>query len=622
MALNLPAATLIGYSSRGDFFGEDIARWRTIQTVTIEGVMSPTQISNMLSSGSNLPTSANAYLGHSISINGISTNNSKLISLEFPASDSSIAEMHDDMAKYIAVYEIYTAVSSSSFWGISFNDLKSLEDFTEDISFELADDNSYSVSWSMNVKYASGASGGANGGTGESANGIAAAKALWSAVTSATPTGIPTSMLGNGIDIWAKTDSGGNALGWAETEVYDTQNFNCSFSRTRNLLSNNDNNDYTSRIKNSLTFGEDGGIVVSEEVEVVGLKISGSYTSASAAMDAAKAGAAALLGGSYARCNTLYGSYKNVLGTETLSLVNQYINKTVSYDEQGASTTYSIDYANDEAFDTTNKYIFNSSITRELAPGEAGSAYKFTEEGTIKSFCRGAEDTYSGTGMSCEDLNDALSNKLASSATRVSNVMIDSTGMVATSTKYNYKTMIGKEASFTKEFSTDISYRTFSSTKIKKINKSFETSAGVVKKEWYNPPNNPLGGEFFHVGQEIVEPSTRKITYEGTIERNKTVADTNYPAGDQYRAAAYIQSARSEIQNLALYMKADALNVYTEYLYPIESMYLNKYYYSSFDWSFTSDYKFTATLEMKYIVPLGPRPIYPELHSDTTQITV
>jgi hypothetical protein len=200
--------------------------------------------------------------------------------------------------------------------------------------------------------------------------------------------------------------------------------------------------------------------------------------------------------------------------------------------------------------------------------------------------------------------------------------MFDSAGMVATSTKYNYKTMIGKEASFTKEFSIDISYRTFSSGKIKKLTKSFETSAGVTKKEWYNPPNNPLGGEFYHVGQEIVEPSTRKVTYKGTISRNKTAADTNYSAGDQYRAAAYIQTARSEIQNLVPYMKADALNVYTEYMYPIEQMYLDKYYYSSFDWSFTSDYEFTATLEMKYIVPIGPFPLYPELHADNTQITV
>ena len=111
------------------------------------------------------------------------------------------------------------------------NNLKSLEDFTEDISFEMADDNSYTVSWDMSVKYASGAGGGANGGLGESADGIAAAKALWLAVTSVTPTGIPTSELG-GVDIWAKTDSGGNALAWAETEVYDTQNFNCSFSNS------------------------------------------------------------------------------------------------------------------------------------------------------------------------------------------------------------------------------------------------------------------------------------------------------------------------------------------------------------------------------------------------------
>ena len=130
MALSLPSATLIGYSSRGNFFGEDTARWRTVQTVTVEGVMNPTQINNMaISSGEtdrHLPTSANSFLGHSVSVNGVGVNNSGLISLEFPASEGSITEKHDGMARYIATYEVYITPSSSTFFGVSFNDLKSL----------------------------------------------------------------------------------------------------------------------------------------------------------------------------------------------------------------------------------------------------------------------------------------------------------------------------------------------------------------------------------------------------------------------------------------------------------------------------------------------------------------
>jgi hypothetical protein len=647
VALNLPSATFIGYSSRGDFFGEDIARWRTVQTVTIEGVMNPTKVNDMVSSTGetdrHLPTSANSYLGHDVSVNGVAVNNSRLISLDFPTGGGSATEKHDGLAKYIATYEVYIAAASSpenTFFGIEFNDLKALEEFTEDITFDLSEDNNYSVNWSMNITYSSGATGGANGeeaeeGSGdddESDDGIVAAKALWAKVTASTPSSIPTSMQGNSINIWNKEDENGNDIGWNETEVYDTQNFNCSFTRSRSLLSNNDSDNYTSKINNSLSFKEDGSISVTEEVEVLGLVITAGESevvqSVSITMDHAKKGAEALLSGSYGRCNTLYNSYKNVLGTESYSLIDQYVSKSVSYDEQSSKITYTIEYANSSGWDAGDKYIFESNMSAEMASEGGVLTLNYVEDGVVRSFCRGVEDDYADTPTegvpdACIELKDALYDKMSSSESRVTSTWSDAAtyGVSLISTKINLKPILGNEATFTKTFSSDLALNP-PIDGLKKLTKEFNTKAGVIKKEWFNPPNNPNGCEFPHVGAQIVEPSIRTVTYKGVIKRNETVAHANFPTGFKYNNLIYLSSVRDIIKQLIPLMKGDALRVFTEYSMPFPKMYLKKYYYKNFDWSFNSENEFTATLEMEYVVPLGSKLNYPNLHNSNEHIAI
>lgn len=642
MAFSLPSTTLIGYVSQGDFFGEDVARWRTIQTVTVEGVMDPDQITNMVSNGSDLPTSANTYLGQSVSVNGVDVNNSKLISLEFPTSESSITEMHDSKAKYIATYEVYITPSSNSFFGMSFNDLKSLEEFSEEISFELSEENSYSVTWGMNVKYASGTGGGANstGGTSESSSGIAAAIALWNTITASTPASIPTQLQSNGINIWTKQDSAGNPIHWYETEVYDKQSFSCNFSRSRKLLSNNDASNYTSRIKHSLSYGEEGDITVTEDVEILGLSDSGGYTSVSARMDAAKDGADALLTGSYNRCTGVYDTYKTQLGSSSSSLVNKYTNKNISYDEQAAKITYSVSYVDTTAFYTnlSEGYSFSSKIIKAAETTDIGEVRVYTEEGEITSFFREMYGnlSHSSGGRSNDWMYNVLIEKMSQSAENISSSTdifteddngsgsLNSAFVKLTSTKMTYKPN-GKTASFVRKYTTDTTLSIDPNIKpvyINKITQSIDTTGGVTKKEWFNPPNNPIGGEFYHVGREIVEPSVRKVEFKGSLLRNISVPDTTKAAGTQYDAVSYLNTARSQVQSLAIWMKVIALNVYTEYFFPINTFYQDKFYFPSFNWSFNSNYEFTASLEMKYVVPVGPYPMYPLLHSDTTQLTI
>lgn len=630
MALNLPSATLVSYTSRGDFFGENIARWRTVQTVTVEGVMDPDQINNMVNSTGetdyDLPTSANSYLGNSVAINGVSTDNSRLISIEFPTGAGSITEMHDGHAKYVATYEVYIT-SGSSFFGLTFNDLKSLESFSEDISFELSENNNYSINWNMEVKYASGNGGGV-------ADAIAAAKTLWTAVTSSTPASIPTSMQGNGINIWTKQDSSDNGIHWYESETYDKQSNSCNFSRTRNLLSNNTSDNYTYAIKSILNLDADGSISVSEEGEVVGLSDSGSYTSVSARMDAAKTGVEALISGSYARCSSLYTNYSSSHGS-SLSLIDQYKDKSVSYSEEEGKIIYSISYVDNDSYDTVNKYIFSSQISQDLEGSDVGQFDVYTEEGEITSFYR----TSIGSVTSAQQpgwMYKALMEKMADCPNRIA-IMHGSapfsshrgaggwfdTGVYLISSKISYKPN-GKQASFVRKYSLDPSFIDAHNNNIAKITVSVDTDAGVTKKEWFNPPNNPVGGEFPHVGNEIVEPSTRKINIKGRLPRNISVQDTSLPAGTQYNAASYLPHVIKTLPggSVVSSMQYEAINVFSEYYLPVDSLYWYKCYFSNLDWSFNSDYEISASLEMKYIVPIGPHPTYPALHSDNTQITI
>ena len=121
-----------------------------------------------------------------------------------------------------------------------------------------------------------------------------------------------------------------------------------------------------------------------------------------------------------------------------------------------------------------------------------------------------------------------------------------------------------KETStFVKTFSTDLSLR--GTADVKKLTKEIETTAGLIKKEWFNPPNNPIGAEFSHVGQEVVEPSTRKVIYKGVIARNVDVKNSDYPAGFNYNSLSAANYVISTIKSLIPLMKADALRVYSEY---------------------------------------------------------
>jgi hypothetical protein len=355
--MDLPSATLIGYSSAGNFFGEDVARWRTVQTVTIEGVMGPTDIEDMAADDLNIDDPDSwLYLDLPVSVNGIAVNNSRLVSLSFPASPAA-TENHDSTAKFIATYEVYIVPTSSSILGITFNDLKSLEEFSEDISFSLEEDNSYSCSHTLSVKYSSGTGGGADDNAGESADGIAAAKTLAATIFAGTPISIPGSIGGH-------PGSYGRAGKRYYTESYDTKSSSCSFTESFSLLSRqpaNNATNYTAKIKISVSYNENGTVNVTEDVEVKGLD------TATGLFQSAKNGADTELDNSYNRCNSNYQYWKGMAGFTgwgPTNLQTQASEINESYDEEAGTANYSVTYTNDPTYDVTNGFLFESSMLK------------------------------------------------------------------------------------------------------------------------------------------------------------------------------------------------------------------------------------------------------------------
>jgi hypothetical protein len=599
--ISLPQAELIGYSSEGKFFGDDTARWKTVQTVTIQGVMDPTEVDNMITDGSDDPSSANAYLGHSVSVNGVAVNNSRLIRLDFPASFDTIFERHNAFAKYIATYEVYIVPTSSSMLGISFNDLKSLDEFSEDINFETDENNNYTCTHEISITYSSGTGGGAT-------DGVAAARTLAETIYTSTPSSIPSSVQGH-------PGSFSRAGKRYHTESFDIENNSCSFSREYNLLSTNTSAAYTCKISNSSAMGDNGIILVQEQGEIIGIDTAaGLYASALSGFGTESSNA-------YSRCSALYSSMSQKMGTtdndwsytsfDTLNTT--VIEKTSSHDTEAGKIAYTISFNNDPVLENSNGYQFLSKITKERAASPE-QVYNYTEEATIKDF--NDKGSFAGKMM------PAFTRKKNSSGARIFD-FFGVTGLKKISENSSFQGSPefdngikkygkgGKEITFTITHTDD--RKLFPYTGINKLEINTKTSIGALKKTFYEFPNlNPQGAvySFGEKGKEQVEISTRSVTYKGILSRNKEKEDsfTSYHAGEntiggEYLAVNYAYFLNRNLQSLGPYVIGDLLSVYEEFANQIPQTFLNKYYIDKVSYNFDSNYNFELTADMKFVVP-------------------
>jgi hypothetical protein len=641
--IDLPAATLIGYSSTGNYFGEDVSRWRTVQTVTIEGIMDPLNINAMIGNGSDIPASTNTYLGHNVSIDGYVVDRSRLISLEFVASDGSITEKHDHIAKFRATYEVYIPNTDSDVFEISFNNLQALEEFSEEINFSLDEDMVFSCNWTMSVKYADSTTGG--GVSGVTAR--EAAQLLWTDITTKTPPSIPPTLnlsvtnVVNGVDghIWSR---GGK---WYDTESYDAANGSATFSRTRKLSPQHWESSQSAIRKHSFEMSEAGIANVTEEGELdsvledtsSGLGWGGGAADArSKVVDMLNEGAGENQVGSYSRCNSLYTNYKSVLGTNTASLAAQYTKLSVGYDPDAGKINYSITYTDDPRTSTGHAFArFESTIYKEKESSPDGEEYSvYVEEGEWVGYWGGLVDklvinnpVLAANGY----LKDSAISTMAGSAGRINNAYPGAVGgagctAIPLSRKLSYSNAENK-FNFTMKFSNEgaiTNPRAMShpsGVEILRLDVKYEDDHGVSKKEWFNPPNNPLFAEFVHVGNDVPELSTRKVTFSGRVDRAWSGANANALGvpNIQWYASRVRDQLTGQFYPL---LKQECLSVFSEgtQVYPLK-YWQNKFYFSDASLTLKSSMEFSISLEMKYLVPHGPTPPFTENSNDNLRIS-
>ena len=94
-----------------------------------------------------------------IYINGTGFGKGKIVSMDFPAGEG-MTEDQILYGKYTASIEFYIsgdlASSSGPFEGATFPDLEFLEDFSEDFSITLSEDQVYSLNHNVDITYMSG----------------------------------------------------------------------------------------------------------------------------------------------------------------------------------------------------------------------------------------------------------------------------------------------------------------------------------------------------------------------------------------------------------------------------------------------------------------------------------
>mgnify|MGYP003111581453 FL=1 len=448
--MEFTTAYILGVQRRSDYFGENVAQYRSVDTISIEGYIDVrasnedykgvrqaiAQIDTYVNAASNPAVTEN------IIINGTGFGTGRIVNLDFPASEA-VDENQIRIGKYTADIEVYNTGdlgnvfenSTRAIENVSANALSDvfskvnhnllnglelsitswsmgggpsfdttyyvevlspdsfklyedparttvvnvtvditnatlvlynvvpfaqyLESFSEDFNVSLDQANTYTFSHNLDITYISGLEGG-----GTAIDPIATAKCLAVNLFEQTPTQFSTVIPASYGSISAVSRKYYN-------ENYNLIDGSSSFEQTLKLLPSGLST-YSLSLSNSFEFDQGGIVKVSEDGEVEA-RSPDFRNEARKALDTE-------IAKSYDRCNTIYNSYKNYLGSNVGTLFNQpvVINKTLN--DSAGTSSYSVEYTDDLKIKDLNTLV-DRSLSLELSD----NVYNVTENGTITS---------------------------------------------------------------------------------------------------------------------------------------------------------------------------------------------------------------------------------------------
>ena len=361
-------AYILGVQRRNEYFGETTAQYRSIDTISVEGYID-VRASNTDSKGVRqalavvdsyvTAASSSEAVCENIIINGTGFGTGRLVNIDFPAS-SAIDENQILYGKYSADLEVYNSGNlGDSLEGATVPSLEYLESLSEDFSIDLDEQNVYNLSHTLDITYTSGVNS-----DGSALDPILEAKTLAETLFNQTPSQFSTII----------PDSYGSISTASRkyfNENYDLINGNCSFEKNFSLLPSGMST-YSLQVSNNFSFAENGVVKVKEEGQVA--------PRSPEFLEEAKSALAVELANSYGRCNTVYNSYKDYLGSNVGTLHNQAVQKSKNINDSEGKSSYSVEYTDDLTYKN-----LNTIEERTIDLSTSDDITTVTENGTITS---------------------------------------------------------------------------------------------------------------------------------------------------------------------------------------------------------------------------------------------
>lgn len=382
-------ATVLGINASSEFLGNETVRLRTIKAIDVEGFFDSRSnddvegVSQTQSSIDSLVSSLNTSKTETeeIIINGYNFGTGKIISADFPSSadgtDNQIL-----IGKWSASIEVYesgdSSLISNALDSLSISNTNFLQDFSESFTASRGADNAYQFSHDVSLKYMSGLQPDGAGGT-EIINPISSAKTLAQSIFSQT---LSSFNLALGMD--TSYDYNSIAQNFFN-ETYDLENGTASYQKRFSLYNTDneaDETNYSAQITTAFEMGDDGVAKVTERGE-----IKGRDPLPRKVMTKSLEAYVSLKESSYARCNTVYNTYKSYLSTPTTlpwlkpnasSLVNSIISQSKSVDVNQGTVSYDVSYTDDNNIKNIDRI---EEKTIDLST--EGNVTSVSEQGTI-----------------------------------------------------------------------------------------------------------------------------------------------------------------------------------------------------------------------------------------------
>ena len=521
-------AQVLGISASSQFLGDRTARLRTVKSIEIEGFIdsrSNTDLQGVSQTQSTIDTLVSSLNSPStvteeILVNSINFGTGKIVSVNFPAAAGGVKENQILVGNYSASLEVYDsgdiAALNEATDNLSIPDTNFLEEFSENFSASLGEDDTYEFSHDLSLRYISGLQPDGAGGT-EIINPISAAKTLAQSAFNQTLTIFNFILGGAGYDYDSVAKKYYN-------ETYDLENGTANYQKRFSLFKT-DGTTYSAQITNALEMGEDGIIKVTENGE-----IQGRANDQSTLIARAKAGANTEIGNSFTRCSTAYTAYKSYLDTpaslpwliaNTSTLRNQSLSTSKTINANNGTVSYSVEYTDDKNIESVSLIK-----DRTIDFSKNGNICSVSEKGTITAVgvSKGGPATISASLSNLPTISEVKTRctnvytKNRQTGT-LKKIKASSSFAGLTHEPNSGSNLGGKTLDYTYNFTDDpeiFEAGTFSKKKIKS-----NDSMGVVNSKILSFPNQPNNISLVHFPNQT-SPSTRTVSADTLMRRDQT----------------------------------------------------------------------------------------------------